>query len=67
MNSPLFMATAFSLVGLWMVLALLPLLRKPPLSTDFIDCLACKTSNPSEATQCEKCGKPLHVDKDSPK
>lgn len=59
MGGPMFMAIGFSLVGLWMVFALLPGLRPPPIASKTKSCPACSAPNLPDAPKCEKCGGPM--------
>ncbi|MBI3598962.1 MAG: hypothetical protein HY201_05925 [Nitrospirae bacterium] len=53
------MAVAFSAIGLWIVLLILPGLRRPPPGFEPRVCPQCSQSNETEAVVCEKCGAAL--------
>ncbi len=59
MGSPLFMAVAFGLVGLWIVLLAIPGFRRPPPGFEPKVCPFCKKSNHYEATHCQECHRVL--------
>ncbi len=59
MGGPLFMAVAFGLIGLWVVLLALPGLRRPPPGCEPIICPLCTHSNDAEAKTCKACGAAL--------
>ena len=50
------MAVAFSMIGLWIVLLILPGLRRPPPGFEPRVCPQCAQSNEPAATVCKKCG-----------
>lgn len=53
------MAVAFSAMGLWILLLLLPGLRRPPPGFEPRVCQKCAEINVAEATVCKKCGATL--------
>ena len=59
MGSPLFMAVAFGLVGLWIVLLALPGLRRPPPGFEQRTCRSCNRLNSYDQLNCVACGTPL--------
>ncbi len=59
MGGPLFMAVAFGLIGLWIVLLALPGLRRPPPGFEHKPCPECQTANEYHRTHCRRCNTPL--------
>lgn len=62
MGGPVFNATVFVLLAVWVVLLALPGLRRPPPGFENKLCPACKRSNPYTETKCQECGGPLSGD-----
>jgi hypothetical protein len=56
MGGPLFMAVAFGLIGVWIVLLALPGLRRPPPGCEPGICPLCAHANDREAKTCKACG-----------
>ncbi len=56
MGSPLFMAVAFCLIGIWIVLLAIPGFRRPPPGFEPKICPACKRSNDYLTDHCHGCG-----------
>jgi len=55
MGGPLFMAVAFSAIGLWIVLLILPGLRRPPPGFEKRVCPHCGQPNALEVMVCKRC------------
>ncbi len=59
MGGPLFIMFGFVLLGVWIVMLALPIVRRPPPGCEPKICPSCKTKNLSDRDTCKECGKSL--------